>query len=283
VLRSGPRGRPRPPAVDARSLRREYHEFLVQRIEEYKDSLGRHEILALGDEAVRELDVAVGSQYVLTEVLVLEHVDRIIMKRLRLPSFPRWKRQHRALRDGQRQPTHWDLEPDSLLVDYALRLEAADAVVVIGASWLHAALFLAAHDARVLLLDQDLGAVEAAEQRAVTEQLSGRFEALVLQFGGWFPDCLATFAVVDPGAFAMTPQAARAAALRDLQLRTAPGGVHLVVPPLRTPEVIPIAADSLQRLYADWQIVRRPRTPRGAGFAAIKPESQDDTRTNVSK
>jgi hypothetical protein len=156
-------------------------------------------------------------------------------------------------------------------------------VVVVGAGWLPAALFVAAHDARVLLLDQDLGAVETAEQRAVTEQLSARFEALVLQFGGWFPECLPSLAVVDPAAFAETHQTAQTAALRDLQLRTSPGGVHLVVPPVHTPEVIPIAPDALQRIYADWHIVRRPRTPRGAGFAAIKPERQDDTRTNVSK
>jgi len=43
-------------------------------------------------------------------------------------------------------------------------------------------------EAEVLLLDQDLGAIEAAEQRAVTEQLAGRFQALVVHFGGWLPD-----------------------------------------------------------------------------------------------
>jgi hypothetical protein len=283
VLNSTPRRRGRQPPPDPRSLRREYHEFLAQRIEEYKDSLGRPEILALGDEAIRELDADVGSQYVLTEVLILEHVDRLIMKRLRLPSFPRWRRQHGALREAQRQPTHWGLEPDSLLVDYALRLESGESAVVIGAAWLPAALFVAAHDARVLLLDPDLGAVESAEQRAVTEQLSGRFEALVIRFGGWFPDCLATLAVLDPATLSDTPPAGRTAAIRDLQARTAPGGVHVVIPPTHSPEVIPIAPDSLQRLYADWQIVRRPRAPRGAGFAAIKPESQNDTLANVSK
>lgn len=267
---------------DPRSLRREYYEFLMQRIEEYKNSLGRREILAIGDEAVQELDQSASGQYVLTEVLVLEHVDRIIMKRLRLPSFPRWRRQHRALREAQRQPTHWGLEPDSLLVDYALRLEPADGVVVIGARWLSAALFLAAHDVQVLLLDQDLGAIESAEQRAVTEQLATRFEALVLQFGGWFPECAPVLAVVDPGALHETPARDRAAALMSLQQRTARGGIHVVAPPIQADGVIPLAADALQRLYADWQIVRRPRSPRGSGFAAIKPERQNDTRANVS-
>ena len=39
----------RPP----RSLKQEYHEFLLQRIEEYKNTLGREELLEIGDEAVR--------------------------------------------------------------------------------------------------------------------------------------------------------------------------------------------------------------------------------------
>jgi hypothetical protein len=283
MLSSTPRHRAPPPPPDTPSLRREYHEFLLQRIEQYKSTLGRQEILAIGDEAVRELDANAGGQYVLTEVLVLEHVDRIIMKRLRLPSFPRWKRQHRALRAAQRQPTHWGLETDSLLVDYALRLEPGDGVVVLGAQWLPAALLLAAHDAPVLLLDQDLGAIEAAEQRAVTEQLAARFDALVIQFGGWFPECAPALAVVDPAALAATPPRERAAALSDLQARTPPGGVHVIAPPVQTNAVIPLGPDTLQRLYADWQIIRRPRTSRGAGFAAIKAARQNDTLANVSE
>ena len=137
--------RSRPPRRPEQTLRQEYHEFLLQRIEEYKNGLGREEILAIGDEAVRELDASSESQYLLTEVLVLEHVDRIIMRRLRLPAFARWKRTHRALREAQRQPTHWGLDPDGLLVDYALRLEQGDAVTVVGSRWLPAALFIAAH------------------------------------------------------------------------------------------------------------------------------------------
>lgn len=271
----------RPPPRDSRALRREYHEFLLQRIEEYKNSVGRQEILALGDEAVRELDASAGGQYVLTEVLVLEHVDRLIMKRLRLPSFPRWKRQHRALRDAQRQPTHWGLETDSLLVDYALRVAPGDGAVVIGAQWLPAALLLAAHDATVLLLDHDLGAVEAAEQRAVTEQLAAGFDALVIQFGGWFPECAPALAVVDPSAFAQTPPRERAIAVHDLQARTPPGGAHVVLSPVQHPGVIPLAPDTLQSAYTEWHIVRRPRGRR-AGFVAIKPERQNDTLSGVS-
>ena len=66
------------PQRPARSLRQEYEEFLFQRIEEYKNTLSRAALLLVGDEAVRELEIAAADQYLLTEVLLLEHVDRII-------------------------------------------------------------------------------------------------------------------------------------------------------------------------------------------------------------
>ncbi len=130
----------RPP----RSLKQEYQEFLLQRIEEYKNALTREDLLEIGDEAVRELEESAAGQYLLTEVLLLEHVDRIIARRLRLPSFPRWRQKHRALRAAQRAPTHWGLEPDGPLVSAVRRLEPGDLAVVVGAVALPAALFIAA-------------------------------------------------------------------------------------------------------------------------------------------
>src|SRR5207237_4106759 len=119
----------RPP----RWLKQEYHEFLLQRIEEYKNTLAREELLEIGDEAVRELEESPAGQYLLTEVLLLEHVDRIIARRLRLPAFPRWRQKHRALRAAQRAPTHWGLESDGPLVSAVRRLEPGDVGVVLGA------------------------------------------------------------------------------------------------------------------------------------------------------
>jgi len=81
-------------AVKARSLKQEYEEFLLQRIEEFKDQLARDELLAIADEAVRELEMGPEDQLVLTEVLVLEHVDRLITRRLNLPSYRRWRDRH---------------------------------------------------------------------------------------------------------------------------------------------------------------------------------------------
>src|SRR5207245_1486180 len=139
----------RPARRPPRALKQEYHEFLLQRIEEYKNALAREELLEIGDEAVRELEENAAGQYLLTEVLLLEHVDRIIARRLRLPAFPRWRVKHRALRAAQREPTHWGLEADGPLVGYARRLEPGDLAVVVGAAALPSALFIAAHDAEV--------------------------------------------------------------------------------------------------------------------------------------
>jgi hypothetical protein len=270
----------RPP----RSLKQEYQEFLLQRIEEYKNALTREQLMEIGDEAVRELEESAAGQYLLTEVLLLEHVDRIIVRRLRLPSFPRWRQKHRALRAAQRSPTHWGLEPDGPLVTAVRRLEPGDVAVVLGAAALPAALFIAAHDAEVFLLDHDLASVEGAESRAVSEQLAGRFQALVVTLGGWFPDVAPGVAVIDPAALAPARVRDRDALVAELQRRTRPGGVHVVLPSPAASEVIPLAPppEALQALYGGWEIVRRRRSRAGAGFTATKPERQLDTALNVS-
>ncbi|HLZ45902.1 MAG TPA: hypothetical protein VKQ05_09535 [Gemmatimonadales bacterium] len=265
-----------------RSLKQEYQEFIVQRLEEYKNTVPRAELLKIGDEAVRELQQSAQDQYLLTEVLLLEHVDRIIARRLRLPSFPRWRQKHRALRDAQRAPTHWGLDRGHPIVPWAGRIEPGDIVVVLGAAALAEALFLAAHDAEVFLLDQDLGSVEAAEGRAVTEQLAGAFQALVINFGSWFPDLSPSLIAIAPACLGLLRAKQRASLVGDLQARTPSGGVHVILPPAaENREVIPLAPEALQTLYRGWQIQPGRRSKR-SGFTAIKPPRQLDTALNVS-
>ena len=276
--RAGARPLRRPP----RSLKQEYQEFILQRLEEYKNAIPREELLEIGDEAVRELQASAQDQYLLTEVLLLEHVDRIIARRLRLPSFPRWRQKHRALREAQREPTHWGFDRAHPVVPWASRLEPGDLVVVLGAAALPEALFLAAHDADVFLVDQDLGAVEAAEGRAVTEQLAGVFQALVINFGSWFPDLSPTLVAIAPASLAQLRAKDRATLIADLQSRTQSGGVHVVLPTAAgAREVIPLAPEALQALYRGWQLQRSRRSKR-SGFTAIKPPRQLDTALNVS-
>jgi len=262
-----------------RSLKQEYQEFILQRLEEYKNTVPRGELLQIGDEAVRELQASAQDQYLLTEVLLLEHVDRIIARRLRLPLFPRWRQKHRALREAQREPTHWGLDRAHPIVPWAARLEPGDIVVVLGAAALAEALFLAAHDAEVFLLDQDLGAVEAAEGRAVAEQLGGgAFQALVINFGSWFPDLAPSLVAIAPASLGQLRPKQRASLIADLQVRTPSGGVHVVLPPVaENREIIPLAPEALQTLYRGWQVQERGRRSKRSGFTAIKPPRQLDT------
>jgi hypothetical protein len=163
-------------------------------------------------------------------------------------------------------------------VQWAARLEPGDVVAVLGAAALPEALFLAAHDAEVFLLDQDLGAVEAAEGRAVAEQLGGgAFQALVINFGNWFPDLTPALVAIAPSSLGALRAKQRASLIADLQVRTPSGGVHVVLPAATEQrEVIPLAPEALQMLYRGWQ-VQRGRKSKRSGFTAIKPPRQVDT------
>jgi hypothetical protein len=276
---------PRPlPFQGAASLRQEYQEFLLERIEEYKNSLSREALLEIGDQAVSELDATAHGQYLLTEVLLLEQVDRIIARRLRLPTFRRWSQRHRALRAAQREPTRWGLPAAHPLVPQARRLEPGERALVVGASALAEALFLAAHDVEVFLVDQDLHAVEGAEQRAVTEHLGARFQALVVRFGRWLPDVLPDLVVLDPAALASARARDRQTLLRDLQSRTRPGGMHIVLP-AGGGQILSLAEGALYTTYerAAWAIKRRRSQRAGGGFVAAKPPRQTDTAARVSE
>ena len=69
----------------ARSLRYEYELYIEQEIENYKESIPRSALLAIGDEAAAR--IAAEPQFALTELLLLDDVDRLISRRLRLPKY----------------------------------------------------------------------------------------------------------------------------------------------------------------------------------------------------
>jgi hypothetical protein len=92
-----------------------------------------------------------------------------------------------------------------------------------------------------------------------------------------------TLAVIDPAALTSARARERSAMIRDLQARTRPGGVHLLLPTAAQRQVIPLAPESFQALYDGWQVQRRRRGTEATGFVAIKPaERQPDTALNVS-
>lgn len=258
-------------AAKARSLKQEYEEFILQRIEEFKDQLSRGELLAIADEAVQELELGTEDQLVLTEVLVLEHVDRLIMRRLHLPSYRRWRDHHVRLRKAQREPTHWGLDAGTPLEHLAAQLDEGDLALVIGSGVASAGLFLAALEVEVLLIDPTLTAVEAAEHRAAAEALASRFQALVVSLDTWFPDVTPALAVLDPLVLGALEPTVRHAILETVKGQTVRGGTHLVLPSEPPVGVTPLAPEALQTYYGGWPIERARRGAAARWFLARKP------------
>ncbi|HET6779303.1 MAG TPA: hypothetical protein VFH26_10475 [Gemmatimonadales bacterium] len=265
------------------SDKQHYQEYILQRIEGYKNSIGRDELLRLGDEAASELQATTEGQFVLTEVLMLESVDRLIMKRLSLRPYRRWKQQFIRLRAAQRMPTHWGLEPHCPLSPLLPRIEPEDTALVVGSAAAPTTYLLAAHDAAVTFLAGDLGSVERVESRMAAEALSSLFESYVTQFEPALPDFMSflegfDIVVLDPSILRKLTAAHRRELLADLQRRSRPGGVHVILPTCSA-----MAPESLRSFYEGWgqeeelKRKRRASSKHASGLIFCKMLCPEDT------
>ncbi|HET8624381.1 MAG TPA: hypothetical protein VFM14_12530 [Gemmatimonadales bacterium] len=276
ALRVERRRRPR------RSLRQQYDEYSFERIEAYKNSLPREELMRLGDEANAETFDGSEGQFVLTEVLMVDLVDELIKRRLKLKSFRQWAKHIRALRDAQREPTHWGLEPDSPVAGLLRRIETGDRAVVVGAAGEAAACLLAAHDMGVTFMACDLGSVTRIETRFESEAMASAFEAYVVDFALWLPPLEdgSAIAVLDVSALGELDPSVRESLVRHIQCRTCPNGVHVLIPGATR-----FAPDALLGLYDGWvrEEVGRPhrRGARTRGIALTRQRAGTEAPSSV--
>ncbi|HEX6644010.1 MAG TPA: hypothetical protein VF037_05000 [Gemmatimonadales bacterium] len=214
------------------SLKQQYQEYVLERIETYKNSIGRTRLLDLANEAVAEMQDSHEGQFLLTEVLAQEAVDRLIVRRLKLPPFGRWKQQYTRLRKAQREPTHWSLEPDSALAALLPRLEPEDMTLVVGSGVAGAAYLLAAYDTTLTFIAPDIGVVERVEAGLADEGLASSADCYFVQPGCWLPAFAAPFdlVVLDAGTLGDIDAATRSGFLAELQGLTSPAGVHVILP-----------------------------------------------------
>lgn len=214
------------------SLKQQYEEYLLQRIEGYKDSLSRDELLALGDAAVQELDSGEQGQFFLTELLLAEMVDQLIVKRLRLPSYRKWRSQYAELRQAQREPIHWGVDPECALVSLLPRIEPGDEVLLVGGGVQAEACLLLAHDCEVTFVDEDLATVDQLDSRIIAEALSERSSTFVASLGTWLPPFRRELdlVVVDAGTLSGLEHVHRQGLLIALRNLTRPGGLHAILP-----------------------------------------------------
>lgn len=250
--------RRRPPA----SPKQQYQEWLLRRIEDYKNQIPRGELLRLGDEAATELSGGgEGQQFLLTEVLMADTVDRLIAKRLRLMSYSRWRQKFLKLRLAQKEPNHWGIDAGHAVAAILPRIEAGDQVLAVGPAAEPAAYLLLAHDAAVVFLDEELGSVERVETKVGAEALGTDFTAFVTQLGEWLPPLLQPIdlAIIDVSALSRLSYGRRRALLQQVQSVTRRGGVHALIP-----GEVPSAPEGFLSHYPDWERTALPTPKRGS-------------------
>lgn len=228
-----------------RSLRHEYSLYLEEEIENYKESVPRSALLSIGDEAARNL--ATDPQTALTELLLWEEVDRIITKRLRLPSYSTWRRRRLKLLAEIRRPEHWGMQPDDALVRVATTGNGHALVVDTEPS----ALYLAANGCAVTAIAADEDVVRRMLAAAAQLGLSERVHGEIADLGTWMPDTPLTTVVCTSRLLADLPTKARTAAIERLKGATTAGGVHIVRDVDRS---CATTMDELRNRYRDWDV-----------------------------
>jgi len=235
----------------ARSLRHEYGLYIEQEVENYKESIARSAILAIGDEAAAKL--AAEPQFVLTELLLLEEVDRIIFRRLRLPTYDTWRRKRLKLHEEMRRPEHWGLSASDVLVRTiggATETGATSHVLVAGESAQRSALFLAANGCDVTAIESREEAVQRVMDLAIQAGLAERVHAFTAELDEWTPDAPLHAVVCSHSALKDLTPRERARVISVLQSATTDGGVHLV-------ETIAAGSGAIEELratYRGWDV-----------------------------
>jgi hypothetical protein len=241
----------------SRSLKYEYELYLEREIENYKESVPRSVLLSIGDDAVRAL--ADQQQFALTELLLVDEVDKIIFKRLRLPAYVTWRKRRIKLIDELRRPEHWGLSPDDMMVRAVRAVGADSRVLLAGAEVETPALYLAAHGCDVTALAEP-DAVQRVLDAAEEAGLGERVHAAALALESWTPDAPLTAVIYTPAAFTGLTSAERARVIQVLQSATADGGVHLVQT-IAAGKRTPVSLDELRRRYRGWDVTVEEGAP----------------------
>lgn len=244
--------------------------YIEQEIENYKESVPRPALLAIGDEAATRL--AAEPQFALTELLLCEEVDRIIFRRLRLPAFNTWRKKRLKLHQELRRPEHWGWSASDAIVRSigggAESGSSAGHVLVAGELAERSAIFLAANGCDVTALESEEESVRRVMEAAIQAGLAERVRAVAAELTQWTPDAPLQAVVCSHSALSSLTPRERARVIAVLQSATRDGGVHLV----ETIVAGSSAIDELRATYRGWEITIEPAVAadsRAEGHAQV--------------
>jgi hypothetical protein len=251
-------------AYRPRSLKHEYELYVEREIEDYKESVPRHVLLSIGDEAVEALHAQ--AQLALTELLLCDEVDRIIRARLRVPSYATWRRRRlKALKELSR-PERWGLRPDGVIARTVSSAKEGH-VLVAGAAEEGRALYLAANGCEVTALDRTEDVVERVLHAATQVGLTGLVRGLIADLGSYAPDGPLKAVVCTTGVLASLTPSERERTIALLQNATSAGGVHVVETGAGEERLV---MAELEASYRGWQISVEPGFNSAETFLARK-------------
>ena len=254
----------------ARSLRHEYELYVEQEIENYKESISRSALLAIGDEAAARL--VSQPQFALSELLLCEEVDRIIFRRQRLPTYNTWKRKRLKLQEELRRPEHWGFsksDPVVRTIGTPKNAAAGGHILVAGDATKRSALFLAANGCNVTAIDEET-AIERVMTAALEAGLAERIQTMSTELTHWTPDSPLRAVVCSHDALSRLSAADRARVIAVLQSATTDGGLHLV----DTIVAGAAAIDELRLRYAGWSVTVERGSDIGQIFLARKEQER---------
>ena len=216
-----------PMSTPTRSLKYEYAKYLDLEIDFYKETMSRPALMKLGDDAFAALESAI--QLELSEIVMNDAVNALIMRRLKLPTYERWRRNRLKVLEQFRRADHWGLASTLHLAD-AVRPQEHPHVVVAGPHVEERTLYLAAHGAHVTALSDvdDEALMTKVMVAAAQAGLSSQVDSCSDGLDEWSPSVPVRAVVWHAQVLDSLSAERRMRVLALLQNATVAGGVHYI-------------------------------------------------------
>jgi len=243
-----------------RSLRHEYDAYLEREVEAYKESVSRPHLMGIADLATATLEGEL--QLGMRDVLLAAEVDRIISRRLKIPTFDTWRRRRMKNSAEPKRPEYWGLRSDTPLAHAINSVSLTAPIVVTGARVQGSALYLAANGCDVTAIEPEAEVVERVLNAASEAGLGARVTGLTTDLRHWLPDGPVSAVICTPAAFSDLSPLEREKVIAVLQSATADGGMHLVETIVAGQ--VALTEEELRSHYRGWDIsfVAEPGTAR---------------------